>query len=136
MTRTAPVVGVAAAVVVAWAGFFIHNLADLPEQSILNPESLFPTLIWAALLPLWLVTATRSAGAWALLVWATINAVGGALSVLPLEFLSYEPAQTLEHYGAHLLYLLTQLPLIILTSVWLRRHARPRAGAATNPSVR
>lgn len=128
MTRnTAWIAGVTGAVTVAWAGFFIHNVADLPGQTLLSPESLIPTLIWIALLTVWLIPATRPAGAWGLLAWAVINAVGGALSVLPLPFLPFQPEQTPEHYGFHLLYLATQLPLIVLTAVWIRRHARGRA---------
>ena len=75
--------GVAAATAVGWAGFFIHNVADLPGQTILSPESLLPTLIWMAALVLWLVPATRTAGAWALIAWAVLNLIGGALERAP-----------------------------------------------------
>lgn len=112
---------IAAAAAVAWAGFFIHNVADLPGQTIASPESLFPTLIWLIPLALGLFPATRRAGAWALLVWSILNLIGGALSVLPLPFLPFEPEQTLRHYLFHGLYALSQLPLIALIWTWLRR---------------
>ena len=118
------VVAIVAATVVAWTGFFVHNVADLPGQTILSPESLFPTLVWIAVLVLWLVPATRTAGAWILLAWAVINLVGGGLSVLPLPFLPFEPEQSVEHYAVHGLYAATQLPLIGATAVWLGRRAR------------
>lgn len=117
---------VVAATAVAWGGLFVHNLADLPGQTILSPESLIPTLVWFAALVLWLVPATRTAGAWALLTWAVINLVGGAISVLPLPFLPFEPDQTPTHYAFHALYAATQLPLISVTAVWLNRRARDR----------
>lgn len=112
---------VAAAGALAWAGFFVHNMADLPGQTLASPESLFPTVIWLMLLALWLIPATRRGGAWAQLVWSTINLVGGALSVLPLPFLPFEPEQTVRHYLFHGVYALSQLPLIGLTWAWLRR---------------
>lgn len=105
----------------AWLGFFIHNIADLPGQTILSPESLFPTLVTLALLVLWLVPATRTLGAWALLVWAALNLVGGALSVLPLPILPFVPEQSFEHYAFHVVYAVTQVPLIVVCVAWLRR---------------
>ena len=64
-----------------------------------------------AALVLWFVPATRTAGAWALIAWAVLNLIGGALSVLPLSFLPFVPAQTVEHYAYHALYAASQLPL-------------------------
>ena len=34
-----------------------------------------------------------------LLIWAVINLLGGAISVLPLPMLPFNPEQTLTHYG-------------------------------------
>lgn len=125
--RDAAWVGVVvAATAVAWCGFFVHNVAEFPGQTILSPDSLFPTLVWIAALVLWLIPATRTAGAWILLAWTVINLVGGAISVLPLSFLPFEPEQTVEHYAFHGLYAATQLPLIGVTALWLRR-ARGRS---------
>jgi hypothetical protein len=47
-----------------------------------------------------------------LLGWGVLHLVGGALSVLPLSFLPFEPAQTVLHYTMHSVYALAQLPLI------------------------
>ena len=118
---------VAAATALAWTGFLVHNLADLPGQTILSPESLFPTFVWTVALTLWIVPATRTAGAWMLLAWAVVNLVGGAISVLPLPVLPLAPEQTLAHYAFHGLYAATQLPLIVVSAAWLSRRARDRS---------
>jgi Na+/melibiose symporter-like transporter len=110
------------AVVFAYAGFLTHNLADLPGQTPLSPESLIPTLITLALLGLWLMPATRRAGAWGLLVWATLHLVGGGiLSVLPIGVFPFTPDQSWSHYAFHLVYTVTQVPLVWICIVWLRR---------------
>lgn len=122
------VVVVVAATAIAWSGYFVHNVAELPGQTILSAESLFPTLVWIAALILWLVPATRTLGTWILLSWAVINLVVGAISVLPLPFLPFAPEQTVEHYAFHGFYAATQLPLIGVTAVWLGRRARALSG--------
>lgn len=108
------------AVALSWLGFFIHNIADLSGQTILSPESLFPTLIYLALLVLWFTPARRVAG-WLLLVWVGLQLIGGAvLSVLPLPILPFSPEQSFQHYAFHGLYGLLQLPLIVGLIGWLR----------------
>lgn len=138
MTRrdTTRVALVVAATALAWTGFLVHNLADLPGQSILSPESLFPTLVWMLALALWIVPATRTAGACMLLTWAVINLVGGAISVLPLPVLPFEPEQTLAHYAFHGLYAATQLPLIVTSAAWLNRRDRGRSDVAHSATHR
>lgn len=98
----------------------MHNIADLPGQTLADPESLLPTLVWVLAAVLWLLPRTRRAGAWSLLVWSAVNLIGGALSVLPLPFLPFEPEQTVRHYAFHVGYVLSQLPLIAATWTWLR----------------
>jgi hypothetical protein len=34
------------AVVLSWLGMFIHNISDLPGQTILSTESAYPTLVY------------------------------------------------------------------------------------------
>ena len=56
-----------------------------------------------------------------LLAWALLNLLGGAvLSVLPLPFLPFVPEQSLRHYSFHLLYGLTQVPLIVAARTQLK----------------
>lgn len=105
----------------SWLGFFVHNIADLPGQTLLSPESLVPTIVFAVLVLAWFTPARRVA-AWALLIWALLHLVGGAvLSVLPLPILPFAPEQSRWHYAFHALYGLLQLPLIVALIAWLRR---------------
>lgn len=109
------------ALVLAWSGFVVHNFADLPGQTFASPETLYPSLGFVALAVLW-STRARRAAAWATLVWGGLHLVGGALlSVLPLPFLPFDPEQSLRHYLFHLLYGVTQVPLLVLAWKQLRR---------------
>ena len=94
-------------------------MADLPGQTILSPESLFPTLIWVGALVLFLVPATRVAGAWTLLVWAGINLAiiigdlilakilfGAALEAAGKELIDSETTQAI-------------LRAIVLIAIWV-----------------
>jgi hypothetical protein len=113
------------ATVVAWAGFLVHNLAELPGQTPLSPESLLPTLVTVTLLALWLVPATRTAAAWALLAWSALHLIGGGiLSVLPIGLFPFEPEQSWKHYAMHLVYTVTQVPLVWICLAWLRTSRR------------
>lgn len=117
---------VVAATILAWTGFFVHNVADLPGQNIVSPETLYPTLFTLAILVVRLVPVTRTWGAWLLLGWSVLNLVGGALSVLPLTVLPFTPEQSVKHYAFHGLYAATQLPLIWVCISWLQTNGRPR----------
>lgn len=105
---------------VAWFGMYLHNVADLPGQDLLSVETFLPTLITFVLVVLWFVRPIRRAVTWALLVWAWISLIGGVISVLPLGILPFEPAQTPMHYVFHALYAVMQVPLLVVTSLWLR----------------
>lgn len=74
---TAAGVGAAA---LAWIGFFVHDFADLPGQSLRSPETLYPTVVTIGCVAVLLIRATRTAGAWLLLGWT-------ALCQLPLIWL-------------------------------------------------
>lgn len=116
---------------VAWLGMYLHNVADLPGQDLLSVETIVPTLITSVLVAHWFVRPIRRAVTWALLVWAWLSLIGGVISVLPLGILPFEPAQTPVHYGFHALYAAMQVPLIVVTSLWLRDARRePRTEEA------
>lgn len=53
---------VVAAAVIAWLGLLVHNAADLPGQTLLSPETLWPSLVTAALLALYAAGPVRLAG--------------------------------------------------------------------------
>jgi hypothetical protein len=40
--------------------------------------------------------------------------IGGIVSVLPLPILPFVPEQSLTHYGAHVVYTLGQVPLVVV----------------------
>lgn len=109
--------------VLGWIGLFIHNVADLPDQGVLSPESLIPLFVTAALIALWF-TPFRRGAAWCLLAWALLNLAGAIATVLPLAILPFDPEQSPRHYAFHLIYALTQLPLAIAAATWVRR--RPK----------
>jgi hypothetical protein len=105
----------------SWLGEYLHNLFELPQLTLLSPENGLPALTTLVLVGVWALGPSRRIGAWLLLLWAALHLVGGAIvSVLPLEFLPFYPAQTLAHYAAHLLYGLAQVPLILLMIKALR----------------
>lgn len=120
---------IVAVAAVAWVGFFVHNLADLPGQTLRSPETLYPTLVTVAFVVAWLIRPGRvTAGL--LFGWALLHLVGAMLTVLPLPFLPFAPEQSLKHYAYHVLYALTQLPLIVLTARQLRTKAPDAAAHA------
>ena len=113
---------VAGAGLLAWVGLWVHNVADLPRQTPLSPESVGPGLVSLLLIALWFLPRSRRLAGWLLLAWASLNLVGGAiLSVLPLPILPFAPEQSLRHYLFHVLYGVCQLPLIAAVLVALRR---------------
>ena len=120
-----------AAAAISWLGFLVHNVADLPGQTLLSPETLGPTVVTAVLVVAYAVGWRRVAVV-GLLVWATVNLMGGALSVLPLPVLPFEPEQTLRHYSFHVLYAVTQIPLLVVSSriAFGYRQVPPSSGRA------
>ncbi|GIG55903.1 hypothetical protein Lfu02_02750 [Longispora fulva] len=120
--RIPSAVAVPAAVVVSLAGLYVHNVNDLPGQTATSPETLYPALVALGLLAAWW-WGPRPLTTYCLAGWGWIHLVGGALSVLPLPVLPFEPEQTVRHYAFHVGYALAQLPLIVLTIRELR--ARP-----------
>lgn len=42
------------------------------------------------------------------------------MSVIPFDFLPFYPEQSLRHYAGHLVYIVTQMPLIFVTLRELR----------------
>lgn len=104
---------VGGAAVIAWLGFLVHNVADLPDQTLLSPETSLaepghrntgrPRM-----------RPGRYVAGTGLLTWAVLNIAGGALSVLPLPVLPFTPEQSLRHYSFHVLYAATQVPLLVI----------------------
>ena len=96
---------------VAWTGFAGHNTFEFSAGTFRTPDTFGPTAVWVAF------GAWAGWGGWlgraALLMWTLLNAVGGALPVLPFPFLPFRPEQTMSHYLVHGIYLATQIPLAV-----------------------
>lgn len=93
------------------AGHVVHNLAEFPLGILLSWQTLFPLALTGAL-GAWLVSRPGRVVFWAAGGWALLVIVGGGGSVLPLGVLPFVPDQSLSHYIAHLVYALSQLPLL------------------------
>ncbi len=101
-----------AAAAVAALGMLAHNLLSLPLP-LGAPENVGPVLVWCGLVAWHLATRGAGAARAALLAWTALNlVVGGIVTVLPLPFLPFVPEQTLSHYLAHLIYTITQIPML------------------------
>ncbi len=105
----------------SWLGEYTHNLAELPSLTLISPENSLPALISLALFGVWWLTPFNRTPTFLLLAWALLHLMGGAIvSVIPFGFLPFYPEQTVEHYAAHVMYGLAQLPLIMLAVQRLR----------------
>jgi len=127
--RLGPSVAVIAfASVIAAAGMMAHNVFEFGLAFLASPETLIPVAIFGLLVLL--------ARAWpdsiivlvVLLGWALLNLVGGGiLSVLPLGLFPFTPEQSLGHFGAHVVYAVAQIPLVLVAVIAIRMGRRPAA---------
>jgi hypothetical protein len=129
------------AAALSWFGLYLHNVADLPDQYLLSPETAYPSLVYLVGVAAWFTRPdpTRRVGAMLLLGWGWLQLVGGGmLSVLPLPIWPYHPEQTPHHYAFHLVYGATQLPLIVITTRHVRRRndVRPAGSRRVLPPLR
>ena len=111
----------ALATMLSWLGEAVHNAVELPGLTILSLENSIPGIVAALLFGAYLLSPFKRASVGLLLGWGLLNLVGGGIiSVLPLNFLPFAPAQTLTHYLAHLFYSAAEIPLILITARLLR----------------
>ena len=120
----------AAALALSAGSMLAHNLVELP-LSPLDPENSGP-ILFAALLGLaYAVRPDSRAVAAAALGWGLLNLViGGIVTVLPLPILPFAPEQSITHYGAHVVYALGQVPLVLVSYRALRGPATPQPAVA------
>lgn len=110
---------VLASVATAIAGLLVHNLAEFPVAILLAPETLFPVAITMAFG--WALLRRPSRAVFALAgTWALVVIVFGGGSVLPLGIWPFEPEQSVGHYLAHVVYAVSQLPLLWVACRGLR----------------
>lgn len=103
------------AVVLSALGMAVHTVREFGYAGLFSlGTGMIPVVTVQALLFVvwWLAPNGKSATAMALTVTAIFQLVGGAIiSVLPLPFLPFEPAQTMDYYLSHLFLGITQIPL-------------------------
>jgi len=107
-------VAMGAALTLSAGSMLAHNLYELPLSPI-DVENAGPILFAVLLGVAYAVRPDSKAVAAAALGWGVLNLViGGIVSVLPLPILPFVPEQSITHYGAHVVYTLGQVPLVVL----------------------
>lgn len=102
------------ALAVSALSMLAHNLYELPLSPI-DLENSGPTAFAAIIGIAYALRPDSRAVAAAALGWGVLNLViGGIVSVLPLSILPFVPEQSVTHYGAHVVYTLGQIPLVVL----------------------
>src|SRR5687767_3480779 len=113
---------VAAFTALAWFGEYLHNRLELPQLTLLSPENSGPAILFLLLFAGWSLLPYKRAVAMLMLIWAVLHLlVGAIITVIPFSSLPFYPAQTLDHYLAHLMYGITQLPLIRIMLLQIRQ---------------
>jgi FtsH-binding integral membrane protein len=123
----------AAALALSAGSMLAHNLYELPLTPI-DLENSGPILVAALIGVAYAFNPTSKVVAGTALGWGVLNLViGGIVSVLPLPILPFVPEQSITHYGAHVVYALGQVPLVVLAYRALRvpAPAGEPAGAST-----
>lgn len=100
-----------AALLVSGAGHVIHNVAEFPLTILIGWETLVP-LVVTSLLGIVLVSRPGRLSYGVAGLWTVIVILFGGGSVVPFAFLPFVPEQSLSHYAAHLVYAVSQLPLL------------------------
>lgn len=105
---------VALLAVLSWVGAYIHITLEL-QLPVWRPENSLPALIGLLLfLGWWRDPRRHKLWTWLLLGWTAGGhlLIGAILSVLPLPLWPFYPEQAIAHYFSHIIYGVTQLPLI------------------------
>lgn len=112
-------------VVISLLGLAIHNLQEFGLQGMIALDlGMIPMLVLQiTILLVWKFYPQRrkTMTRWLLFCALLHLVIGAFLTIFPLSIFPFEPAQTINHYIAHLIYGLLQLPLI-LTTLRLLRH--------------
>lgn len=128
-------VAMAVALAVSALSMLAHNLYELPLSPI-DLENSGPIAFAAMLGVAYAFRPHAKAVAAAILGWGVLNLViGGIVSVLPLSILPFVPEQSVTHYGAHVVYAVGQVPLVVLGYRALRGPAAAADPAGTSARV-
>jgi hypothetical protein len=125
----------AAALALSALSMLAHNLFELP-LSPTDLENSGPILFALILAVAYALRPDSKLVAVAALAWGVLNLViGGIVTVLPLSILPFVPEQSVTHYGAHVVYAVGQLPLVILGYRALRAPSAAVDPAGPSPRV-
>jgi hypothetical protein len=125
-------VAMAAALAASALSMLAHNLYELPLTPI-DVENSGPIAFAVILGVAYAIRPDAKVVTGVLLVWGCLNLViGGLVSVLPVPILPFVPEQSVEHYAAHVVYTVGQVPLVVLAYRAVRRPADHVPGHA-NP---
>lgn len=101
--------------VISLIGMAIHQIFEFPDDFRMNVTLI---VIMSIILGLIVYQVRKSGkGYFILLLFGLIHLIGGGLTVFPLGFLPFVPDQSIGHYISHLIYALTQIPLIYLSII-------------------
>jgi hypothetical protein len=129
-------VAMGAALALSAGSMLAHNLYELPLSPI-DLENSGPIAVAGILAAAYAMRPRSRAAAAAVLGWGVLNLViGGIVSVLPLPILPFVPEQSLTHYGAHVVYAVGQVPLVVLGYRALRAPVTAATSALTEAGVR
>ena len=107
-------VAMAVALAVSALSMLAHNLYELPLSPI-ELENSGPIAFAAVLGVAYALRPESKVVTAAALGWGVLNLViGGVVSVLPLSILPFVPEQSVTHYGAHVVYAVGQIPLVVV----------------------
>jgi hypothetical protein len=128
-------VAMGAALALSAGSMLAHNLYELPLSPI-DLENSGPIAFAAILGVAYALRPDSRAVAAAALGWGALNLViGGIVSVLPLSILPFVPEQSITHYGAHVVYAVGQVPLVVVGHRALRGPTAAADPAGTTAHV-
>ena len=123
----------AAACALSAGSMLAHNLYELPLSPIALENS-GPTFVAALLGVAYAAQPGSRAIAAAALGWGVLNfTIGAVVTILPLPILPFSPEQSFTHYGAHLVYGVGQVPLLLLAYRALRRDPAAASRSTAEP---
>lgn len=111
----------ASATAIGAAGMIAHNVLEFGPGFLASAETLIPVVIFGLLALLVWTRPANNVVHVGLFAWALLNLIGGGiLSVLPMGLFPFEPEQSPGHYGAHVIYAVAQLPLLVVAALAVR----------------